>query len=60
MAGTSGSAEAIGVGDVAGRLEEGRQADVVVVEGNPLKDLTALQHIRDVWQAGRVVAREVS
>lgn len=57
LAGTAASAAAIGVGDVAGTLEAGRQADVVVVEGDPLADLTALQRIRDVWQAGRRVPR---
>jgi imidazolonepropionase-like amidohydrolase len=57
VAGTSGSAESIGVADEAGLLAEGRQADVVVVEGDPLADLTALQQILDVWQAGRRVDR---
>ena len=55
--GTSAAAEAIGVGDVAGRLAAGRQADLVVVDGDPLTDLTALQRVEDVWQAGRRVAR---
>jgi imidazolonepropionase-like amidohydrolase len=57
VAGTSGAAESIGVSDVAGRLAEGRQADVVAVEGNPLDDLRALSAIRDVWQAGRRIER---
>jgi imidazolonepropionase-like amidohydrolase len=57
VAGTSDAAESIGVADVAGRLGEGRQADVVAVDGNPLDDLRALQSVRDVWLAGRRVDR---
>ena len=58
VAGTSGSAEAIGVGAVAGRLAVGRQADVVVVPGDPLADLSVLGRPADVWQAGSRVAQE--
>ena len=54
---TSGSAESIGVGDVAGRLAPGRQADVLVVPGDPLADLAALGNPAAVWQAGRLVSR---
>ena len=36
VSGTSGAAESIGLGDEVGRLAAGRQADVVVVAGNPL------------------------
>jgi imidazolonepropionase-like amidohydrolase len=57
VAGTSGAAESIGVADRAGLLAEGRQADVVAIEGNPLEDLRALWAVRDVWQAGRRVER---
>ena len=60
LAGTSTTADAIGVGDVAGRLATGRQADVVVVEGDPLADLTALQRVREVFQAGRRVPRTLA
>ena len=57
VAGTSGAAESIGVAGLAGSLAEGRQADVVAVDGNPLDDLRALTRIRDVWLAGRRVER---
>ena len=57
VAGTSGAAESIGVADSAGLLAEGRQADVVAVQGNPLDDLRAMAAIRDVWLAGRRVER---
>jgi imidazolonepropionase-like amidohydrolase len=54
---TSGSAESIGVGDVAGCLAPGRQADVLVVPGDPLADLAALGNPAAVWQAGRLISR---
>jgi imidazolonepropionase-like amidohydrolase len=56
-AGTSASAESMDLADVAGTLAPGRQADVVVVDGNPFEDLAALEQTRDVWLAGRQVAR---
>src|SRR5262249_14973455 len=59
VAGTTGSAESIGVGAVAGRLAPGRAGDVLVVRGDPTKDLAALWDVLDVWQAGRRVQRAV-
>jgi imidazolonepropionase-like amidohydrolase len=60
VAGTTGAAESIGVGDAAGRLAPGRQADLLVVRGDPTQRLTALWDVLDVWQAGRPVARGVT
>jgi imidazolonepropionase-like amidohydrolase len=57
VAGTSGSAESIGVGGVAGRLAPGRQADVLAVRGDPTREVGALWSVIDVWQAGRRVER---
>ena len=57
VTGTSGAAESIGVADSAGLLAEGRQADVVAVQGNPLENLLALARISDVWLAGRQIER---
>jgi len=59
VAGTSDSAASIGVGDVAGRLEPGRPADLLVVKGDPEHDLTALWDVRDVYQDGERVERGV-
>ena len=58
-AGTSGAAESIGLGDVAGRLEPGRPADVLLVEDDPVADLKALWNVRDVYQNGERVERGV-
>src|SRR5262245_2570301 len=57
VAGTSGAAESIGVGAQAGRLAPGRLADVVEVRGDPIREITALWDVLDVYQAGRRVPR---
>ena len=59
VAGTSGAAESIGAGAVAGRLLAGRGADVLVVRGDPTREITALWHVLDVYQAGRRIERGV-
>ena len=59
VAGTSAAADSIGVGDVAGRLDSGRPADVLVVKGNPERDLRVLLDVLDVYQAGCRVERGV-
>src|SRR5262249_60385037 len=57
VAGTASAAESIGVGPVAGHLARGRQADALVVRGDPTRDITALWDVLDVYQAGRRVER---
>jgi imidazolonepropionase-like amidohydrolase len=59
VAGTSDAAAAIAVGDVAGRLLPGRAADVLVVRGNPDRDVRALWDVLDIYQAGERVVRGV-
>jgi len=48
---TSWAAEAMGRTDV-GVLEAGRFADLAVVEGEPLQDLSVLGHPSEVWLGG--------
>ena len=46
-----------------GILEAGRQADILIVEGDPLADISLLQdksRIRDVFIAGEPVVLEVN
>jgi imidazolonepropionase-like amidohydrolase len=59
VTGTAGAADSIGVGGVSGRLLSGRQADVLVVRGDPTREITALWDVLDVYQAGRRIARDV-
>ena len=60
VAGTAGAADSIGVGGVSGRLLPGRQADVLIVRGDPTREITALWDVLDVYQAGRRIARSVT
>ena len=53
-AATVTAAEAIGLSD-RGVLAAGKRADLLVVRGNPLADLAALENVRAVIQAGREV-----
>jgi imidazolonepropionase-like amidohydrolase len=60
VAGTAGAADSIGVGAVAGRLLPGRLADVLVVRGDPAREITDLWNVLDVYQAGSRVERGVA
>jgi imidazolonepropionase-like amidohydrolase len=59
VAGTAGAADSIGVGAVAGRLASNRLADVLVVRGDPTREIAALWDVLDVYQAGRRINRNV-
>jgi imidazolonepropionase-like amidohydrolase len=37
-----------------GRLAEGLNADLLLVEGNPLEDISATLNIRGVWRDGKM------
>ena len=55
---TKTNAELFGMADVIGTVEEGKQADLVVVDGDPLVDIAVLANadrIRTVVKAGEVV-----
>jgi imidazolonepropionase-like amidohydrolase len=54
-ASTRVTAEAIGFGDQLGTLTPGKLADLIVVEGDPRRDITALSRVRAVFQSGRRV-----
>ena len=40
---TKNAAEALGMGDKLGTVEKGKWADLIVIDGDPLKDITVLQ-----------------
>lgn len=50
---TQVAAQVCGLGDLIGSLEVGKEADVVVVRGNPLTDIGALQDVIAVYRGGR-------
>lgn len=54
---TSDAAKSLGVDSSVGTLEQGKEADVVVIDGNPLDDINALWNVREVFFAGEIVDR---
>jgi imidazolonepropionase-like amidohydrolase len=50
---TTEAAAALGLGAVTGRLAPGYEADLIVVDGDPLTDITALGQLRRVIARGR-------
>lgn len=58
QAATSWGMEAWGKSKEAGTIEPGKRADLVILNRNPLEDLTATRDISQVIQGGKVVDRE--
>jgi imidazolonepropionase-like amidohydrolase len=54
-AATGVAAEAIGLGDVVGTLEPGKEADLIVVNGDPTVDIRATNSVALVMRAGVVI-----
>jgi imidazolonepropionase-like amidohydrolase len=54
---TSLAAESLGLGDRIGTIAAGYEADLIAVDGNPLRDINALSHVTFVMKGGRVVIR---
>lgn len=55
---TAVNARILGLDDRLGTIEAGKLADFVVLDGDPLADITALQRVRMVVQEGKTVYRE--
>ena len=52
---TSNAARLLGLESEIGTVEQGKMADLVAVDGNPLTDVSAMRDISFVMQSGRVV-----
>ncbi|MFL6303512.1 MAG: amidohydrolase family protein [Candidatus Sulfotelmatobacter sp.] len=58
QAGTLNAADLLGWAGKVGTLEPGGWADIVAVDGDPLKDITTLQRVKFVMKGGEVVKNE--
>jgi imidazolonepropionase-like amidohydrolase len=57
-AATGDAAIALGVGHDRGTLTPGKRADLLVVEGDPASDITALRRLRSVFKDGQLVVQD--
>ena len=55
---TVNAADLLGWPGKVGSLEPGAWADVVAVDGDPLNDVTTLEHVKFVMKGGEVVKNE--
>jgi len=56
---TVNAADLLGWSDRVGCIEPGKFADLIVVEGDPLKDITVLERIKFVMKGGQIVKNEL-
>jgi imidazolonepropionase-like amidohydrolase len=56
---TVNSAELLELGDRAGRIEEGFEADLILVPGNPLTNIEVLQDVLLVMSNGRLALKRI-
>jgi len=58
VAGTLGAATLLGVERETGSIATGKSADIVAVAGDPLADLSRLEHVSFVMKGGAIVVRD--
>ena len=52
-AATLGNAKIVGIDDETGSIEKGKSADMIVVRGDPLDDLSVLRSVSEVIMKGQ-------
>jgi len=60
LAGTSSCAEALGILRRVGTLEARKEADLLIVEGDPTRDITSLSKVVAVFKGGQKVATKAA
>ncbi len=55
---TINDADLLGWKDKVGTLDPGKWADIIAVDGDPLHDVTTLQHVKFVMKGGDVIKNE--
>ncbi|PYX73211.1 MAG: Xaa-Pro dipeptidase [Acidobacteria bacterium] len=58
QAATVNDADLLGWSDKVGTIEAGKWADIIAVDGDPLKDVTTLEHVKLVMKGGDIVKNE--
>jgi len=58
VAATSLNAEALGLAQQIGAIAPGLEADIIAVDGDPVRDITALRRVSFVMKAGGVVRND--
>ena len=56
-AGTRNNAQFFGIDDRLGTIEVGKLADLIIVDGDPAKDISAMRKVEDVMLNGRWVVK---
>ena len=60
VAATRSGAELLGIGSDVGTIEEGKLADILVVEGDPLTDIAQIGQMRVVIKDGEIVRNDLA
>jgi imidazolonepropionase-like amidohydrolase len=55
QAATRNAAEHLGLAKDLGTVEPGKLADLIIVDGDPIQDISSLRNVKIVIQSGRVV-----
>ena len=55
---TINDADLLGWSEKVGTLEAGKWADIIAVDGDPLRDITTLQNVKFVMKGGKVLKNE--
>jgi len=59
QASTTSAADLLGTAKDTGTVEAGKFADLIAVSGDPLKDITIMEHVTFVMKGGEVIKDEV-
>ncbi len=54
QAATSNAADLLGHSDIVGSIKPGKYADVIAVTGDPLQDISLLEHVQFVMKDGKI------
>jgi imidazolonepropionase-like amidohydrolase len=57
---TTVNAEIIHMSDKLGTIEKGKFADLIAVSGDPLQDISEMQHVKFVMKGGAVIKNEMA